>query len=95
MKEFRENYDAIQVKLIDVEGKEYEVESQFMTTDSFNVLEKMSKDKTLTNTDIAISTMIKTCGKDREFWGKFSMNLLLEVSKYITAELNKKKRNIG
>jgi hypothetical protein len=95
MKEFKDNYEPIKVKIYDIEGNEHEVESKFMTTDQYNVLEKMNKDNDICNTDLAIETMIKSCGKDREFWGKFSLNLLLEVSKYITTESNKKKQKNG
>jgi hypothetical protein len=95
MKEFKDNYEPIKFKLIDVDGNEHEVESKFMSTEQYVNLENLIKDKKKTSSEIAIESMIKSCGKDAEFWGKFSMGLLLDVSKYIASELSKKKQKNG
>lgn len=99
MKEFKENYNPETFKLIDVDGNEYEISLKFLTASDFNKIEKMmignDSDKK-SNTERVVESIIIACGKDEKFWMKFSIELLGELTNYITEELkNKKKRNRG
>jgi hypothetical protein len=92
MKEFRENYIPLSMKIYDIDGIEYEIKTKFLTAIEYIKLEKMIDDKKMKSSEKGIETMIVLCGEDKKFWERFSPQLLTEVTLHIYDERNKSKK---
>lgn len=93
MKTFRDNYEPIEVALVNMAGKETVIKSQFLTTGEIKKIEKLSKDKSFeTETDRAYAILKIYFGKGEEFFKQFSFDLLAELMNFIREEMNKKKQ---
>jgi plasmid maintenance system antidote protein VapI len=92
MKQFKENFTPIEIEITDIEGVQHKILSRFVKSSEVNKLESIVNNKSLLETDKAFEVLECAFGKDRKFWGKFSMDLLLEVANYVQEEKTKPKK---
>lgn len=85
-----ENYEATEVELKDTEGKSYIVKSKNMTLEDIEFIETISEDKAIKASKQITSILIRIFGKEENFWKKFSLNLLTDLTQLVTEEVKKK-----
>ena len=89
MKEFRENFKPIEIKLINIEGKEFVLKSSFFTARKLRKIEEIVKDKAKTETQKAIMIMIEHFGNKEKFYDQFSPGLIIDVALFLAEEQKK------
>jgi hypothetical protein len=96
VKVFEEKHEPLELELRDINGKSHVVKTLLITSGDLNEIEliglRKSKKKYKTNTEQVHAMLMICCGKNQEFWSKFSINLLSDVVSYIIEE-NKKKQS--
>ena len=94
VKTFEENHEPLELKLRDRDGKSHVVYTLLLTSGDIKEMEliglKKNKKKFETETDALFAMMLMACGKNKEFWSKFSLLLLSDVLDFLTEEVKKK-----
>jgi hypothetical protein len=99
VKIFQENHEPLELELRDRNGKSHVVQTLLLTSGDIKEFELMgqgkSKKKFKTKTEEAHWMLIKACGKNEEFWEKFSLTLLNDIMNYLIEEFKKKQEKMN
>jgi len=95
MKLFTDNFEPIEVTLKDVDGNTHELKSVFMSADDIKQIEVLSKDKKILEMDKSYKILNRMFGKEESFFSKFSVALLVQVTKYVIDETKKNSITAG
>jgi hypothetical protein len=88
---FEDNFEPIKFILKNKDGKEFPIQTVFLTAKQNKEVEEILTDtKIPTMTERILISCGKTFGKDKDFFAQFSLELLTQVVYYINDEKSKK-----
>lgn len=90
-----ENYEAIEVELKDLEKKSYIVKGKNFTLGDVEYIENLNEDNKIKASEKIILILTRIFGEERDFWKKFSLNLLTDLTRLVTEEVKKKQSPEG
>jgi hypothetical protein len=90
LKTFKENFTPIEITVINLEGEEFVLKSNFMNASIIKAIEKINNDENILFTDKIFQMCKLIFGKDEAFFEQFSVSLLAEASKYVQEKQKKK-----
>ena len=95
MKVFKEKFESIEFSLVNSEGEEFVLSTRFVTANDLSKIQEQSQkvvnNPNDANMDHIYNALIILIGKDEKFWSMFSVGLLIEVMKFASENLVKKK----
>jgi hypothetical protein len=91
MKQFKENYQPIEIELTNKDEESFIIKSKFLTSTENRAIEEILKDESKTWTDRCLDVMVIWFGNTKEFYEQFSMNLLSDIALYMKDIQTKKK----
>jgi hypothetical protein len=91
MKQFKENFEPIELELINKAGESFVIKSKFLTSAEANEVQKIMRDESVTLIDRCLKSMVIWFGENAEFYNQFSIELLTDVAKHMRDIKTKKK----
>lgn len=90
MKTFTENYDPIEIELIDLKKKSHKFKGVLINGTLMKKLVAIINNEEGDDFYKIFQPMILIFGQTEKFWEQFSIQLLREVIEYVTKEMSKK-----
>lgn len=85
-----ETHEPIEIELKDLDKNSYLIKSNKITLGDIEFIEDLNSNKELKESEKITSILIRVFGKEPDFWKKFSLELLLNLTNIVTGEIKKK-----
>jgi len=95
MKFFEDNFEPVEVTMKNVKGEQFTLQSVFLDAEAIKEIESLTKSRKELEMDKVYKILLKIFGKGESFFKQFSINLLVNVTKYVIEESKKNSASAG